>query len=361
MHGRDSWVEIDEQALRHNIRLLRETVGPKVKIYACVKIDGYGFGAGFVARVAASEGVDAFACGDADDADRIRAAGVQLPVLLYPGTVSASLPALSQRGYVVCAHDPDSLQACLNVSGPFYLKIDCGFGRLGFPASAPRDIITLLGERRPANLVGVYSHFYDQHDPAAVETQGQLFQHCVNAITPWTHGNLERNVGASRVLIGSPHWALNAVNPGGLLYGTHEHTAEKRTHTRSVLKAIKGRVIAIRHMATGTKLGYAPDRFAADRTIAIVPYGFADGYPRLPMHGQAIVAGKKVPMVGPRNAEYTTLDVSDVVGVRLGDEVVFLGRQGDAAISLKDVCDAFGVPSVELVPRLVRNARKVYV
>ena len=56
MHGRDCWVEIDEQALRHNVRLLRETVGPKVKIYACVKIDGYGFGAGFVARTAASEG-----------------------------------------------------------------------------------------------------------------------------------------------------------------------------------------------------------------------------------------------------------------------------------------------------------------
>ena len=117
MHGRDTWVEIDEQALRYNMRLLRETVGAKVKIYACVKIDGYGFGAGYIARIAASEGIDAFACGDADDADRIRVAGVDLPVLLYPGTVSESLAELSRRGYIVTAHDRRSLEACLE-GGP---------------------------------------------------------------------------------------------------------------------------------------------------------------------------------------------------------------------------------------------------
>ena len=184
MHGRDAWVEIDEQALRFNMRLLRETVGPSVKIYACLKIDAYGFGAGYVAKVAASEGIDAFACGDADDADRIRSAGVDLPVLLYPGTVSESLGPLSQRGYIVTAHDRASLEACLAITGPFYLKVDCGFGRMGFPAGNPGEIIEMIRRRKPANLIGVYSHFYDQHDAAAVSLQGALFQQCVDAIEP---------------------------------------------------------------------------------------------------------------------------------------------------------------------------------
>ena len=358
MHGRDAWVEIDEQALRFNMRLLRETVGPSVKIYACLKIDAYGFGAGYVAKVAASEGIDAFACGDADDADRIRSAGVDLPVLLYPGTVSESLGPLSQRGYIVTAHDRASLEACLAITGPFYLKVDCGFGRMGFPAGNPGEIIEMIRHRKPANLIGVYSHFYDQHDAAAVSLQGALFQQCVDAIEPWTAGNLERNVGASRVLVSSPQWALSAINPGGLIYGTVERTADKRSQTRNVFAALKGRIIAIREMPKGTKLGYAAERFTTDKTIAVVPLGFADGYPRLPANGYALAGGRRVAIIGPRNAEYTTLDITGIPGLSVGAEAVFIGRQGTEEITVKDVAEAVGVPSIDLIPRLLRNSRK---
>lgn len=361
MLGRDTWVEIDEQALRHNMRLLRSEVGAKVKIYACVKIDAYGFGAGFVARVAASEGMDGFACGDADDADRIRAAGVRLPVLLYPGTVSESYGALSRRGYIVAAHDRSSLEACLDLDGPFYLKVDCGFGRLGFPAEDPAEIVQILKTRKTSNLIGVYSHFHDQNDPAAVESQGVLFQRCVDAIEQWTGGVLERNVGASRVLVSSPQWALNAVNPGSLIYGTVEPVAGRPSQTRSVLRAVKARIIAIRKMKRGTKLGYSAERFATDKTIAIVPMGFADGYPRLPVNGVVLAGGRRVAMIGPRNAEYTTLDVTDLPDAGLGDEVVFLGRQGSEEIAMKEVADAVGVPAIDLLPRLLRNSRVVHV
>jgi alanine racemase len=113
-------------------------------------------------------------------------------------------------------------------------------------------------------------------------------------------------------------------------------------------------------MPKGTKLGYSAERFATDKTIAVVPLGFADGYPRLPVNGQALAGGRRVAIIGPRNAEYTTLDITGIPGLSVGAEAVFMGRQGDEEITVKDLADAVGVPAVDLIPRLLRNSRKVY-
>ncbi|MEO8544805.1 MAG: alanine racemase [Burkholderiaceae bacterium] len=356
MDGREVWVELDESALRHNMRTLRRRVGSDVKIYVCIKMDAYGFGAGWVAHVAAQEGMDGLACCDASDAQRVRAAGVDLPVLLYPGTSSSALQGLAQRGFIVTAHDGSSLAACLLSHRRFYLKLDCGFGRLGFPALYPDDILAQIGDPRSCRLLGAYSHFFDQLDPVAVEAQCRRFQHCVDFLQAHFDRPLERNVGASRVLLTDLCWSLNAVNPGGLLYGLYENLAGDPL--RPVLTAAKARIIAIRHMPGGSLVGYSGARYAGDRVIAIAPAGYSDGLPQSRQDAHALVRGQRVAILCPRHAEYTMLDVTPLPDVCTGDEVVFVGRQGTQSLSLEQVAACSEISSTDLLQRLARHPNR---
>jgi len=356
MDGRDVWVEVDEAALRHNMRTLRRRVGSGVRIYVCIKMDAYGFGAGWVGPVAAQEGMDGLACCDAADAQRARAAGADLPVLLYPGTTPSQLQRLAQGGFIVTAHDGPSLAACLLSRQPFYLKLDCGFGRLGFPAECPEDILAQIPDPRSCRLLGAYAHFFDQLDPVAVEAQGRRFQHCVDLLQAHLDRPLERNVGASRVLLTDLHWSLNAVNPGGLLYGLYENLAGDPL--RPVLTAVKARIIAIRHMPGGSLSGYSGTRHASDRVIAIAPAGYSDGLPQARQDAHALVRGRRVAILGPRHAEYTMLDVTPLPDVCTGDEVVFVGRQGTQSLSLEQVAACSEVSSTDLLQRLARHPNR---
>jgi len=356
MDGRDAWVDIDEGALRHNLRALRAALGTSVRIYLCVKMNAYGFGSDWVAPIAAQEGMDGFACCDALDAARVRAASVDLPILLYPGKIAASLLELAQPGMILTAHDASSLDQCVQRQLPFYLKIDSGFGRLGFAAERPQDILERITDLGRCRLIGAYAHFSDQLSPAAVARQGQSFQRCVDAIEAGMGRTLERNVGASRVLITDPAWALNAVNPGGLVYGLYDALGAHRL--RPVLTAVKARVIALRHMAAGTTSGYAGKIYERDSVIAIVPIGYADGLPRVQERGQALLRGHRIPLSGPRHAEYTMMDVTDMAEVQIGDEVVFVGSQGGDDITLSELTTGTDLTETDLLQRLARHPHR---
>jgi len=356
MDGRDAWVDIDEGALRHNLRALRATLGTAVRIYLCVKMNAYGFGADWVAPIAAQEGMDGFACCDALDAARVRSASVDLPILLYPGKVVASLVELAQPGMIVTAHDDPSLDQCVQRQLPFYLKIDSGFGRLGFAAERPNDILERITDPGRCRLIGAYAHFSDQLDYAAVARQGQLFQRCVDAIEERMGRTLERNVGASRVLITDPAWALNAVNPGGLVYGLYDALGVHRL--RPVLSAVKARVIALRHMPAGSKSGYSNQTYERDSVIAVAPIGYSDGLPRVQEHGQVLLRGRRLPLSGPRHAEYTMMDVTDMAEVQIGDEVVFVGSQGGQDITLSELTTGTDLTETDLLQRLARHPHR---
>jgi len=305
MDGRDTWAEADEQALRHNMQVQRDTVGPGVKINVCIKMNAYGFGADWVARIAAQEGIDGFAWCDADDAAQVRGAGVDLPVLLYPGTHGAGLQVLAQHGFINTAHDGLSLAACLGSARPFYLELDCGLGRLGFPAQDPEAILQAMGNN-PAicQLVGAYAHFDDQLDRVAVDRQGCLFQRCVDVLQGRFDRPLERTVGASRVLVTDARWALKATNPSALRYGLHGALAGLTLH--SVLVGVKGCVIAIRHIPRESMSGYPVKTWSSGRVVALVPAGYSDGLPRVQPQGPALRRGHQVPVDWPRHATPST-------------------------------------------------------
>lgn len=362
MARRAAWVEIDVGAIRHNLRMIRSLAG-RARVYAVCKGDGYGFDAATIARIAASEGIDALACGDPDDARRIRDAGIVLPILLYGSTTADALPALGALDVTVTAHDGATLDACLRNGLAFSVKLDSGFNRLGF-REAELDHVEAAARANPNRRpVSVYTHLTDAEHPTVMAAQVGRFRAMAARLgaAGWT--GLECMVASSRILIAAPELALDAVNPGRLVYGMLEPPWRARVDVRSALAAVKASIIALKPIAAGAPLGYGGSTASRASLLAVIPFGFGDGYPRFPAGGSVLVHGKRAPLLGPRHTEHSIVDVTDVAGAALGDEVVLLGSQGSGTISIDEIVEATGVPLIELLPRLASAAagRRVFV
>jgi alanine racemase len=351
---RAAWVEVDAGAIRHNLGLIRDLAG-KARVYVVCKGDAYGFDAVLVARLAAQCRMDALACGDPEDVRRIRAAGVDLPILLYGVTTAESLPTLKPHGVIATAHDFASLSACLRHGVRFSIKLDAGFGRLGFRPEQLDELCRVAAANPASPVHGAYTHIADTDEPDAVGRQAELFSAMTDALDHAGWHGLERMVASSRVLIARPDLSLDAVNPGRLVYGILEPPWNGRVGARPALAGVRARVIAVKPLRRGERVGYSREELVRDTTLAIVPYGFGDGYPRFPPGGSALVHGVHVPIVGPRHTEHTILDVTDVSGVKMGDDVAFLGVQDRARIDIDALVEHTGVPMIELVPRLARG------
>lgn len=360
---RPSWVEIDLAAIRHNMRETRRLAGPHVKIFVVCKGDGYGVGAGMLARTAVEAGADCAACSDLEDLRAIRAAGVTAPVLLYGSTLPADAEALAQLDVIATIHDFDGLTAfsAITRSCTAYVKVDTGFGRLGFTESQWPRAFDALARLRNVRVVGLYCHLGHTENRSKVDEQVTRFRRAAALAREAGLPELDLMVASSRIVIAYPDLAMNAVNPGRMICGILEPPWDTLVDIRPVVRSLKSRLIQLKDVPEGGAIAYAEQPFARATRIAIAPIGFADGYPRFPAGGSALIGGRRVPIVGARATEHTVFDVTDVPDARIGDEVVLLGRQGEEAITGNELAATTGVPLIELIPRIGRMARRVYV
>ena len=360
---RSTWVEIDLEALAQNVRQLRNLVGPIVNFYAVCKGDAYGVGIEAFARTAIAAGADALATSDPSDLSRIRSAGVHAPVLVYPATTPDQAAELAALGAIVSLHDLPSVHAFVALGQPIevFVKLDCGFSRLGLPREQWVEAFQILAGTTHVRTVGLYTHLGHNEDRERVQSQVATFCEAAKQATVVGLRDLQRMVASSRIAIGYPEARFNAVNPGRALYGILEPPWTARLTTRQVIVAVKARVIQVKTLAAGTQVAYATrGTLEESRRIAVIPTGFADGLPRLPEGGTVLVHGRRAAVLGFRSTEHTVIDVGEIDGVEVGDEVVLLGRQGDEEITAAELCTETGIPLIELLPRLGRGFQRLY-
>lgn len=359
---RPSWIEIDLEAIRHNTRVARRLIGPMVKLFVVCKGDGYGLGAGIFAKTAIEAGADAAACSSPEDVRAIRSAGVTVPILLYASTSAAEAAALASLGVIATIHDFESLAAFARLPGrnEVYVKLDCGFGRLGFTAADWSEAFRRLAACANIRVGGLYGHLGYTDERVKMEHQAARFRAACAAAEAAGLRDFDRMLASSRVMIGYDDLNLTAVNPGRLICGILEPPWDTMADVWPVLSAFKSRIIQVKTLEAGATLPYGSDMIVRETRVAVAPIGFADGYPRLPTGGTALIGGRRVPIVGSRATEHTIFDVSELPDVAVDDEVVLLGRQGDQVISGNDIAAATGVPLIELLPRIGRMARRVY-
>jgi alanine racemase len=375
--GRPTFCFIDLDALRWNFRQIRSKVGTEVKVLAMVKANAYGHGAQAVAEALAAEGSDAFGVATVEEALELRQSGIRQPIIVLAGVYPEQVDKFLENRLTPVVHEIQTLrsvEAAVQSRGArlnIHLEVDTGMGRTGFLADDIDLWLPELTKLKALRLEGVFSHFSDAESANEGYTQNQL-RNFLSVIQRLRGAGISPPLvhmakSAAIVTVPASHFAM--VRPGLALYGIYPSPACSKEITLKPVLSWKTRILQLKQVPEGSSLGYGRT-FATRREslIATLPVGYGDGYQRI-LSNQAVVLVRsaRAPVVGRISMDLTMIDVTDIGETNQGDEVVLLGRQGDAEISADEMAAWSNTISYEIltsigarVPRIYYNSTEVH-
>jgi alanine racemase len=360
---RPTTLQIDLDAAAANVRAVRQLVGPGRKIFAVVKADGYGHGAAEMGAVFSAHGADALAVADLAEGIRLRRRGITTPILVYPNSLPEAAPDAIAHALIPALTDLDGARAYSEAAaGPcdVFVKVDVGLERLGVPAEQAVKIVTAMLELPRLRLAGLCAHPHDGDDPAYAEWQLGRFTTVVDELEARGVPVPTRLLAASPFVLKFPQTYLNAVDPGRMLYGITFPGETSSLPLRPTFRALTTRIIALKELSPRERFAeLAPFPLTASMKLGVIPMGSADGL--LWLHaGRVLVRGRAAPIIGGPSLEHTRIDLTQVPGARVGDEVVIIGRQGDAEITAAEVARQHGLGLHHVATTVGPRVARVY-
>ncbi|MBI3758738.1 MAG: alanine racemase, partial [Deltaproteobacteria bacterium] len=345
--GRPTFAEINLGALRSNYRALSAHTNG-ASIMAVIKADAYGHGAVEVAHALRREGCAQFGVATVEEARELRVAGVSERIYLLAGYFADQAPEIVELDLTVPIFDIsliEALEGAASAAGRIgfrvQLEIDTGATRLGIlPADLP-EAVERLRHAPSLEVEGASTLLANAGDPASPITDRQLtvFR---DAIATFRDAGFDlpiRHVAnsAAMVLRADAHFTL--MRPGLAMYGLPPVPAVRDQVELHPVMTLKTRVLQIKRVAAGSGVSYG-HTFVAPResVIGVLAVGYADGYRRGLQHGgEVMIRGRRAPIVGAVCMDLTMVDLTDVPGAEVGDEVILWGGTGEAMISVNDV------------------------
>ena len=366
-----TWAEIHPQNILHNMKMIRDFVPEGTKFLGVVKANAYGHGALTVAKALEENGADYLAVACIAEAVELREAGIRMPILILGVTPQADIPLLLRYDItqtVAGSRSAAAYSAAAVAAGGrlrVHIKTDTGMSRLGFlcdeehiPESveAIAEVCALPG----LEPEGIFMHFSvsDEHgaEPEAVTRRHfARFRAVVGALRERGITFAIRHCSATGGTLYYPEYALDMVRPGILLYGYGDPEHKLSLRPGMVLKS---RVCAAKRYPAGTKISYGGTfTTQRDTRVGVLPIGYADGLHRT-LSNKASFWTKDgfAPQIGRICMDMCMIDLTDLPGVGVGDEVEIFGGHVD----LEDLAARAGTISYELlcavsprVPRVV--------
>ena len=364
--GRPTFAVIDATAVRGNFALLRAAVSPTVAVLAVVKADAYGHGAAMVAPILEAAGADWLGVATVDEGVELRAAGVRKPILVLTGAAAADVPALvEQRLSVAVLHREMARDLADGLQGQrlrVHIKVDTGMGRIGV---LPSELPGLLDELHAAagfDVEGVFSHFAnaDSVEREYSDYQLKVFRQAVDLVAAAGYRPRWLHIANSAAAMSRPDCHFSLVRPGIALYGVAPSAHGALAGLRPAMR-LETRIVQLKAVPSEFPVSYG-QTFVTRRPslIAVLPIGYADGYSRaLSNRAHVLIRGQRAPVVGAVCMDLTMVDVTDVKGVRLGDEVVLWGRQQAAEIRVTEVAEWQRTVSYEVLTRVGKRVPRV--
>ncbi len=366
-----TFAEIDLAAIRHNFDQLKAKLPPETKVLSIVKADAYGHGAVAVAHALESR-TDFFAVSAVSEGVELRRAGITKPILLLSYTSPAEFDLLLNhdiRAAVFSLADAKKLSDCALAHGKkavVHLAVDTGMGRIGFPVTEEAaDEAEQIGLLPGLTVEGVFSHYAtaDMADKTEANAQTERFRLFLELLENRGMDIPIRHICNSA---GAMEFSdcFDMVRLGIALYGLFPSDEVSRAgfDLRPAMRVVS-HVIHVKRVAAGTAIGYGRTWIAPEpRTIATVCIGYADGFNRaFSNKGYVLIRGKRAPVVGKVCMDQIMVDVTDIPGAAVEDEVTVLGRDGDEEITADALGKAIGTIGYEVIcnfmPRVVRVYR----
>jgi Alr-MurF fusion protein len=370
---RPTWLEIDLGAIRMNVGLLRQRIGPERTLFAVVKANAYGHGAMLVAPAALAAGADRLAVAAVNEGIELRAAGIHAPILVMgyvPGWQAEDLVRYDLAAALYdleVAQEFNAIAESLGRTVTVHVKVDTGMHRLGlYPDELPA-FLQRLAALPALQVEGLYTHFSTADEADKSFSYRQIREFVVLLERLAETGLCPRLVhsanSAATLSLDAAHF--NGVRCGISLYGLHPSAETPLPVSfRPALRWV-AQIAQIKHLEPGDMVSYG-NTYVADRprTLAVIPVGYADGFPRAPRTwGSVLIAGCLTPIRGRVCMDQSMVDITEVVAdgasVRAGDEVVLIGSQGDAHLSAEDVAARLGTINYEVVSRLMARIPRV--
>lgn len=339
------WAEIDLDALTRNLTVIRRRAGAGVRVMLVVKADAYGHGAVPIAHHAVRCGIGALGVGTSAEALELRRAGLRVPILILGTIVDDEAVAVLRNRVDVGLHSLDragklqELARELGLRARVHVNVDTGMGRLGVLPTRALDLFEAVERASHLELAGVMTHVSAPDGFLSPSTAAQLERFEVvlaqarerSLLRGWIHA------ANSAVIFTDPQRRYDTVRPGIAAYGVLPGELPGSAELEPVM-SLRSQVVFLKDLAAGTPVGYASTWRAPRATrLATIPVGYHDGIPwRLSNRGEVLVRGRRAPIVGRVSMDYTTVDVGHVPGVRVGDTVTFVGRDGEGRIGVEE-------------------------
>jgi alanine racemase len=365
-----AWSEVDIAALKRNVARTRDLVGEDVKILLTIKADAYGHGARHVARAAISSGIDMLGVATLHEGIELRGAGVRVPILILSPSLVNEIDEILEWDLTPTVSDMRFAQALafsgsrLPGSVKVHVEVDTGMTRGGVNQDEAVGFVKALRGLPGLTLEGLYTHFPSTYDEEADFTMGQIkaFQDIVDELRgegveiPLLH------TANSAAISQYPGSYFNMVRPGGIIYGMFPRKGMNGLGLEPVM-SFKSRVVNVKHVTKGKTVSYGRTHsFERDSCVAAVAAGYGHGLTRLlSNNGNLLVRGTRAPIVGAVTMDMTLLDVTDIPGVAVGDEVVIFGRQGKGEITVYEVAERCGTIAYEVTCGIGKRVPRVYI
>ena len=367
-HHTRCWAEIDLAALRHNVGVVRERIGPEADILAIVKADAYGHGMVPGAQALAKQPVAAFGVANVAEAAHLLEALPEAGIALLSPALPDERPEVVRLGLrpwvSSLAEVLDYAKLAVEVRGPvgdpfdLEIKVDTGMGRMGVLEEGFEALRRAVSRLRALRLSGVVTHLpsADEDEPF---TTGQLarFDPLQRVAPPGARFHAQNSAG----LIYYPLRGRTTVRPGLMLYGSSP-VPSFQGKLRPVL-ALKTRVTLVRDLPPGRGISYGRT-FITPRAMRVgtLAAGYADGYPRhlSNVKAEVLVRGQRCPVLGRVTMDQIMIDLSALPGVDAGEEVVLIGRQGAGEILAGELATKAGTIPWEIFTGLTTRVGRVY-
>ncbi|MFQ5787195.1 MAG: alanine racemase [Thermodesulfobacteriota bacterium] len=361
---RPTWAEIDLNSLKFNFSQTKKLIGAYVGIMPIVKADGYGHGAVPVSKTLnESCGTDVLGVATVEEALELRESGIKSPILLLAGIYPNEYESVLKNDLtptIFSIANAYSLNDCAKKLGKklkYHLKIDTGMSRLGLTINEISDFLNHALDFKNLEMEGLFTHFASADMEVGEFTFKQIsvFKEIQSFLAKAGIKPKFLHLANSAAIQRFPESHMNIVRPGIMLYGSG---IIQKSELKPVMK-LKTKIIQLKKISAGVPVSYGGTFITKRSTvIATLPIGYADGYMRtLSNRSKVSINGHYAPVVGKVCMDLTMVDVTDVSGVKVGDEVTLFG---DEKVSVDDVARWADTISYEILSITGKRVSRIY-
>lgn len=373
-HAYRACAEISLDALEYNVKSIRQMIGEDTALMCVIKANAYGHGAVPLAHHLVKMGADSFAVATVDEGIELRLSGITQPILVLGMSTKERYPDMIHYHITPTiysyemAKDIDRVAAKMNTVTDIHIKIDTGMSRIGFRAdeNTVQEIIMISQIRPHIHIQGIFTHFAcaDGSDETMTRQQAAAFRFVIDELEAHGLHIPVRHCANSASIIRYPELKMDMVRAGIILYGLRpSDEPDLMAFPLKPVMCLKSHVIMLKDVPEGTTVGYGATYVCPRKTrIATVSIGYADGFPRAQSNkGRVLIGSQSFPIIGRVCMDQMMVDVTDArESVRLGDEVILVGRQGNEEITMEEAASYGDSFNYEFACNINRRVPRVF-